>query len=97
MKQFRYGIDKLTPGIVINIAEGKTKGVLSEKAEIKIRKSFENVIEILKMEKAVYGINTGFGSLCGTKISNKDTAKLQYNILKSHACEIGRASCRERV
>jgi len=89
VKQFRYGTDKLTPGIVINIAKGKTKGILSEKAEMKIRKSFENVIEILKKGKAVYGINTGFGSLCRTKISNEDTDRLQYNILKSHACGVG--------
>ena len=36
----------------------------------------------------IYGINTGFGSLCNVKISDKDLSKLQ---------EIGRASCRERV
>ena len=37
----------------------------------------------------VYGINTGFGPLCTTIISEEDTKKLQYNLLMSHACGMG--------
>jgi histidine ammonia-lyase len=33
----------------------------------------------------IYGINTGFGSLC-VKISNENLSKLQENLVKSHAC-----------
>ncbi|NOQ75191.1 MAG: histidine ammonia-lyase [Crocinitomix sp.] len=36
-----------------------------------------------------YGINTGFGSLCDTVISNEDLGKLQRNLVISHACGIG--------
>ncbi|MFT4603209.1 MAG: histidine ammonia-lyase [Arenicella sp.] len=36
-----------------------------------------------------YGINTGFGSLCDTVISNEDLSKLQSNLVKSHACGLG--------
>lgn len=36
-----------------------------------------------------YGINTGFGSLCDTHISNIDLEQLQLNLLKSHACGTG--------
>lgn len=36
-----------------------------------------------------YGINTGFGSLCNVRISAKDTAILQQNLVRSHACGIG--------
>lgn len=37
----------------------------------------------------VYGINTGFGSLCNTAIDEKDLAQLQKNLLLSHACGMG--------
>lgn len=36
-----------------------------------------------------YGINTGFGSLCDTHISNQDLEQLQLNLLMSHACGTG--------
>jgi histidine ammonia-lyase len=42
----------------------------------------------------IYGINTGFGSLCNVKISNENL-KLQENLVKSHACGQGR-SARDR-
>jgi len=40
-------------------------------------------------EKAIYGINTGFGSLCNTSISSADLSQLQYNLMRSHACGTG--------
>lgn len=40
-------------------------------------------------EKPIYGVNTGFGSLCNTVIEKDKLAQLQYNLLKSHACGTG--------
>jgi histidine ammonia-lyase len=37
----------------------------------------------------IYGINTGFGSLHSTKISNDNLEQLQENLLLSHACGTG--------
>lgn len=37
----------------------------------------------------IYGINTGFGSLCNTAIDNKDLEQLQRNLVLSHACGAG--------
>lgn len=37
----------------------------------------------------IYGINTGFGSLCDTVIPSEDLAKLQRNLVLSHACGTG--------
>ena len=89
MDKFIYGKDRLTAGLAIDIAEGKNKGILDEDSEKRIKNSFERVSKILQKDEAVYGINTGFGPLCRKKISKKDTAKLQYNLLKSHACGVG--------
>jgi len=40
-------------------------------------------------ESPIYGINTGFGSLCNTEISKNDLEKLQRNLVMSHACGLG--------
>lgn len=89
MSTFNYGIDHLTPGIALDIAEGHTRAVLHEKAVEKVRASHQNVLAITRQEKIVYGVNTGFGSLCTTIISPSDTSKLQENILKSHSVGVG--------
>ena len=44
---------------------------------------------IVQEEKVVYGINTGFGSLCHTIISKADTQKLQENLIRSHSVGVG--------
>jgi histidine ammonia-lyase len=40
-------------------------------------------------DQLIYGINTGFGSLCNTAISFEDLGLLQYNLVVSHACGTG--------
>ena len=38
---------------------------------------------------SIYGINTGFGSLCNTVIPEFELDQLQYNLVRSHACGTG--------
>ena len=40
-------------------------------------------------DEAIYGINTGFGSLYNVSVSKEDLSKLQENLVKSHACGTG--------
>jgi histidine ammonia-lyase len=40
-------------------------------------------------DSVIYGINTGFGSLCNIQISNENLEKLQENLVLSHACGMG--------
>ena len=37
----------------------------------------------------IYGVNTGFGSLCNTAVGKEDLEELQRNLVCSHACGIG--------
>jgi len=37
----------------------------------------------------IYGVNTGFGSLCNTTISKENLSDLQKNLVRSHACGMG--------
>lgn len=42
-----------------------------------------------RTEQPIYGVNTGFGSLCNEIISNEDLVTLQRNLVTSHACGLG--------
>ena len=86
---FHYGIDKLTIAKVIALANGSIKGILSEKAIEKINASSQSVKNIVQHNTTVYGINTGFGILANTKISEEDTITLQHKILQSHSVGVG--------
>jgi histidine ammonia-lyase len=89
-KTINYGVDQLTIADALNIASGKAKGVLNKKAIEKINASYENVLKIIKDDKTVYGVNTGFGILANAKISKEDTAILQHKILQSHSVGVGK-------
>lgn len=86
---FKYGIDQLTVSIVLGIAAGKIKGILSPDVITRVQTSHGYVQTIVSQHTTVYGINTGFGPLCDTKISEEDTRALQYNILQSHSVGVG--------
>ena len=85
MEVFNYGSDHLTTSIALKIARGQMEGILSSETKDRVLQSAQYVQEITKKETTVYGINTGFGPLCTTKISAEDTETLQYNILKSQS------------
>lgn len=89
METFKYGLDHLTVSIALKLARKEIKGFINPETRQKIQTSALAVANIAKGEKAVYGINTGFGPLCTTKISAADTQTLQENLLKSHAVGLG--------
>ena len=63
---------------------------LSDESKEKIMKC--NAFLLSKVEdknSIIYGVNTGFGSLCNTKIAQKDLTQLQVNLIRSHACGMG--------
>lgn len=45
--------------------------------------------KVSKSEHPLYGITTGFGSLCNISISPDELTRLQENLVKSHACSCG--------
>lgn len=87
--EFKYGIDQLTVKKVIEIAKGSIKGIMHNDAIAKVNICRQMVESMAKSDKAIYGINTGFGPLCDTRISPQDTSKLQENLLISHAVGVG--------
>jgi histidine ammonia-lyase len=67
-----------------------TKIELGDEA-IRVIEKCRNYLDekIAKSDDLIYGINTGFGSLCNTAISEKDLGLLQKNLVLSHACGAG--------
>ncbi len=53
----------------------------------KCRNYLDHKIE--SQQDPIYGITTGFGSLCNRTISKEDLSQLQVNLVISHACGIG--------
>lgn len=95
MTQKIYGIEHWSTEDAIQILHGKLSTKLSSKAKKQIQKSTQNVQSIIDSGKTVYGINTGFGPLCDTRISDADTKKLQENLLISHAVGVGKPISKE--
>ncbi len=40
-------------------------------------------------KEPIYGITTGFGSLCNISVGKDELAQLQKNLVMSHACGTG--------
>jgi len=89
MNIFYYGEDHLSPKKALAIANKSISAEIGKKAMQRIIKSHEDTIAIAAGNETVYGINTGFGPLCDTKISVEQTQKLQENILRSHSVGVG--------
>lgn len=88
---FYWGKDSLTVSNALSLSNGTMSGIWSQETLQKISANAKTVEIISKNQVAVYGINTGFGPLCTTKISPEETRKLQTNILKSHSVGVGKS------
>ncbi|MCH5223579.1 MAG: histidine ammonia-lyase [Muribaculaceae bacterium] len=90
IKTYAIGSGQLTYDLIEKILKEGMKLTLSEEARKKIRhcrdfldrKTDENT-------KPVYGVTTGFGSLCNKHISRNELTILQENLVKSHSCSVG--------
>lgn len=89
-KIYKIGSSELTYDLIEKILKEKMRLELSDEARKKIahcreyldKKTDENTVPI-------YGVTTGFGSLCSKHISREELSTLQENLVKSHSCSIG--------
>ena len=63
---------------------------LSSDANSTIKNSNIVLRNILKSNQKVYGVNTGFGKLSNVSISPLELKELQLNLVRSHACGVGK-------
>ena len=90
MDKFIIGEERLTISNIRNILFQNRKLLLSSNTK-KIILDSRNFLnkKIQDSDVPIYGVNTGFGSLCNTKIADNDLESLQRNLVLSHACGIG--------
>jgi len=81
--------EDLTLDEVVQAAKGR-KVRLSAEAEERILKACQTVEEKIDGKKPVYGITTGFGQLSNIAINRTQSARLQKNLIMSHACGVGK-------
>lgn len=72
------------------IIDNNEKLALSDKAKQSIVACREYLDKKMASQKEpIYGINTGFGSLCNVIIPDNELEQLQTNLVMSHACGMG--------
>ncbi len=97
MKAVTIDGENLTPEDVEEVAIHGATVRIHPKAVGKIKRCRRYVEKIVDSGRTVYGINTGFGSLCRERIGKKDIEKLQENLILSHAIAVGPVFCEEEV
>lgn len=90
MKTHYISPKALTFDVIETILSKKYKLALSDESKQLIQKCKDYLDhKIATSEKPIYGITTGFGSLCKINISTEDLSQLQANLVMSHACSLG--------
>jgi len=90
MKTIFINGQDLTLEQIVQVSRQYHQVTLEEPAKKRVIKSREIVDGIVKENKVVYGITTGFGIFSQVNISADDCKKLQKNLILSHACGAGR-------
>jgi histidine ammonia-lyase len=81
--------NSLTIADVVSVARRETPVALDRAAEQLVRAAARLVAEFAEGDAPIYGLNTGFGDLSQVRIPRADLAKLQLNLLRSHAAGVG--------
>ena len=90
MKVHYISSDRISLDKIEIIITERYKIELSDEAKNRINNCRKYLDEKIKStDKPIYGITTGFGSLCNTSVSSNELGQLQENLVKSHACGMG--------
>ena len=82
--------EKLTLAKIQEIIDNKMPIALSDEAVRRIEKCRAYIDHKMESQKEpIYGVTTGFGSLCNISISKEQLSQLQKNLVMSHACGVG--------
>lgn len=89
-KSYAIGSSQLTIDFCREYLEQHFELTLSPEAIQRIEKCRNYLDDKVKqVDKPIYGVTTGFGSLCNRTISPDQLTTLQENLVKSHACSCG--------
>lgn len=80
---------RLTLDQIAAVANGAEQVALADEARTRIEQARRVVEKIVADNRAVYGINTGFGKLSDVRIEPDKLSQLQLNLVRSHSCGVG--------
>ncbi len=80
---------RLTLEEIFQVASARNQLSLAHAARERIERSRDAVEQVLTQDRAVYGVNTGFGKLADVRIPPAELNSLQLNLVRSHACGLG--------
>jgi histidine ammonia-lyase len=95
IKEVTLNGNDLTLEELIAISRYGAKIKVDPDAVARIKASRALIDDIVENEKVVYGVTTGFGSLCRVSISKEDCSQLQENLIRTHCCGYGNPLSRE--
>lgn len=70
---------------------------VSDGVALRVKKSNNLVNKLINDKKVIYGITTGFGNFKNILINKDQVEELQINLIRSHACGVGREFSTEEV
>jgi histidine ammonia-lyase len=80
----------LTLEQIAAVALGDEHVAISPSARPRITASRQVIEQIVVRDAVVYGVNTGFGKLSDVRVPKEELRQLQLNLVRSHACGIGK-------
>ena len=90
METYAIGSGQLTYSIIEKIIKSGARLSLSPEARERISHCREFLDKKTdETTQPIYGVTTGFGSLCNKHISDSELSTLQENLVKSHSCSVG--------
>lgn len=81
----------------IKVVASGSKIEISGGVSLKVKKSNDLVKKFINDKKVVYGITTGFGNFKNVTINKDQVEELQINLIRSHACGVGKEFSVEEV
>jgi histidine ammonia-lyase len=81
--------NELTRQQWLDVVRRRAQCRIADEAAERVQKSREIIEEQVRQGRTVYGVTTGFGKLSDVCIDAADVARLQVNLLRSHAVGVG--------
>lgn len=87
---FRLGQDELTAKILTDLASKPNPAVtVTDEVWQRVASCRASLESAVATGRKIYGVNTGFGYLSDVSVPPEDLARLQVNLIRSHACGVG--------
>ncbi|HOW17112.1 MAG TPA: aromatic amino acid lyase, partial [bacterium] len=87
-KKITIGEHLTIEDVILVAKDPSIKVELNDTAIKKIKENRKIIEKIVEGDKAVYGVNTGFGSLSDISIEKDKLSQLQSNLVRSHSAGV---------